>query len=348
MTKGWPAESNQTIDLGVPASRTGRQFQWFCRSAQEAVEQIERVRAGSTPALTFLCSLPVDSAPMGSNSSAWDVAHRAAERANATIRPLRWADTDAVMAVIASVWGPDALPEALLRAFQHAGSCLLGAERGGEFLGFVLGFLGSAEGLHIHSHMTAVRPEAQSAGLGYALKLAQRAAALDDGIDEIRWTYDPLIARNAQFNLHRLGAVATAYFPDFYGEMPDLVNRGDRSDRFEVRWRLRSKWVHHVLEVGPPGHQLPKYRSILDAEGPRDAARPVETGERPLNSVVATIPLDYPALRTRRPDLGEAWREASGRAFAACFEEGLVARTFFVDTYHFTVPNEPELPERPQ
>ena len=65
----------------------------------------------------------------------------------------------------------------------------------------------------------------------------------DAGIQEVRWTYDPLLARNARFNLGRLGAVAVGLLPAFYGQMTDRLNRGDRSDRFEVRWLLGSDRV---------------------------------------------------------------------------------------------------------
>jgi predicted GNAT superfamily acetyltransferase len=249
---------------------------------------------------------------MGSSASAWEVAHAAAERAGASIRPLAQpADTDRVVEVIRAVWGPGAMPPALLRAFQHAGASLHGAEAGKELVGFVLGFLGSNDGLHLHSHMLAVMPEWQSRGVGYALKLVQRAAALDAGLEEIRWTYDPLVARNARFNLNRLGTVATAYLPDFYGDMPDKLNAGDRSDRFEVRWRLRSPRVDRVLRG-----------DVADQIGETTVA----------------IPPDYHALRSADPDLAARWRETTGRAFASCFGRRLVAQSISPENEYRFVP----------
>src|SRR5690348_467184 len=85
-------------------------------------------------------------AAMGDTGSAWEAAHRAAQRAGVSIRPLTSrADTDDVAAVISEVWAPEAMPPALLRAFQHAGSCLYGAHSGHQLVGFVLGFLGSED-----------------------------------------------------------------------------------------------------------------------------------------------------------------------------------------------------------
>ena len=66
-------------------------------------------------------------------------------------------------------------------------------------IGYVLGWAGvdPDDGLHLHSHMLAALPDRRHRGVGYALKLAQRAQALDQGIDLVRWTFDPLVARNA-------------------------------------------------------------------------------------------------------------------------------------------------------
>jgi len=216
------------------------------------------------------------------------------------------------------------MPPSLLRAFQHAGGTFYGAEAEGELVGFVLGFLGWSEGVHMHSHMLAVVPERESRGAGYALKLAQRADCLERGVEEVRWTYDPLVARNARFNLTRLGAVATAFLPGFYGEMPDRLNRGDRSDRFEVRWRLTSPRVESLLG-GDAGVHPVAGTSLLELEGPSAVPQPVETGAAVDAPVLVGVPHDFQALRALDPELGARWRDASARAFASCFAAGLVA-----------------------
>ena len=50
------------------------------------------------------------------------------------------------------------------------------------------------------------------------------------------WTFDPLVRRNAHFNLAVLGATVDEYLVDFYGPLPDAVNAGDESDRLLVVW----------------------------------------------------------------------------------------------------------------
>jgi predicted GNAT superfamily acetyltransferase len=40
-----------------------------------------------------------------------------------------------------------------------------------------------------------------------------------------------LVARNAKLNILKLGVDISAYYPNFYGDMPDELNAGDESDR---------------------------------------------------------------------------------------------------------------------
>lgn len=177
-------------------------------------------------------------------------AERAARAADVEIRAV--GDLRAVQDVIASVWGHAQRPQDnLLTALRHAGATVAAAVRGGEAVGACFGFLGWSGGLHLHSHMTAVRPVARTAGVGYALKLWQRSECLDHGITEMRWTFDPLIRRNAYFNLAKLGVRVVDFQPDFYGEMDDIVNAGDRSDRFEVSWALTGEPTASVTVADP-------------------------------------------------------------------------------------------------
>ena len=263
---------------------------------------------------------------MTSASPAWASAYTAAEDAGVALRQLtELDDAHRVDRVIAALWGEEAVLSApLIRAFQHAGSVLFGAEARGDLVGFVFGFVGFDGGLHLHSHMLGVLPEWQEKGVGYALKLAQRAACLDHGLEEVRWTFDPLIARNARFNLVKLGAVGARILIDFYGDMPDRVNRGDRSDRFEVVWRLRSERVDRALR-----RDFEEPRSgdaILDViDGETTMPRPRLTGGEPSPGATVTIPRDYLSLREKDAALAREWREAAAEALSACFARGLEA-----------------------
>ncbi|MEV0272852.1 GNAT family N-acetyltransferase [Hamadaea sp. NPDC050747] len=144
-----------------------------------------------------------------------------------------------VAELLREVWGADSADQILnlsmLRALAHAGNYVVGAYRDGRLIGASVAFRGDD---HLHSHVTGVIPGGHGAGVGRALKLHQREWSLRHGISRIRWTFDPLVRRNAYFNLRKLGADATDYLEDFYGALTDGINVGDPSDRLYVCWEL--------------------------------------------------------------------------------------------------------------
>ena len=158
-----------------------------------------------------------------------------------TLAPLTTvADADRINDVIDRTWGGQRLDREVVRALAASGNVSWGATDGDRLVGFVLGWAGVDDaGLHVHSHMLASVPDSRHRGVGEALKLAQRAQALDQGIDLVRWTFDPLVARNAWLNVGKLGAVIDGFERAFYGAMQDVLNQGERSDRAFIAWDLR-------------------------------------------------------------------------------------------------------------
>jgi predicted GNAT superfamily acetyltransferase len=160
------------------------------------------------------------------------------------------ADLQRLASVFDEIWGTTCpvVRVELLRAVQHAGGYLSVAEQGHRFVGGSFGFLGHHDGEPVlHSHVTGVLPSVRRTGLGRALKLHQRAWAADHGLAWIVWTFDPLVRRNAWFNLSVLGARVDEYLVDFYGSIDDAVNTGDETDRLLVAWP-----VHDAHEDRPP------------------------------------------------------------------------------------------------
>jgi len=125
----------------------------------------------------------------------------------------------------------------LLQAMVHSGSYLSGAYVDGKCVGAAFAFPATSDGLHLHSHMTAVLDSHRDQGIGYALKIDQWNWAKERGFPEITWTFDPLVSRNAKFNLIKLGVDIKSYLPNFYGAMADALNAGDESDRLLVSWK---------------------------------------------------------------------------------------------------------------
>nr|WP_232320010.1 GNAT family N-acetyltransferase [Herbidospora daliensis] len=148
------------------------------------------------------------------------------------------AEFEALHGVFDEIWRPDpANPPVtveLMRAFSHAGNYVAGAFVDGRLAGGSVGFCSPPREATLHSHVTGV----VAPGAGLALKRHQRSWALARGIATITWTFDPLVRRNAYFNLVKLGARPERYYENFYGEMADGVNAGDESDRVLAVWRL--------------------------------------------------------------------------------------------------------------
>lgn len=151
-------------------------------------------------------------------------------------------DQDLGRAVFDHTWAKDAGTEItpnLLQAMVHSGAYLSGAFIGADCVGAAFAFPATTGGLHLHSHMTAVMENHRDKGIGFLLKIDQWHWAKKNDYKEITWTFDPLVKRNAKLNILKLGADVSAYYPNFYGEMPDALNAGDESDRLLASWKVQ-------------------------------------------------------------------------------------------------------------
>jgi predicted GNAT superfamily acetyltransferase len=253
----------------------------------------------------------------------WDRARAAAAAAGVRLAPLTsLEDCDRLLDVMIATWGNhQLLPRETLRALGESGNVPWGAFDGDELIGYVLDWIGAGpEGLHVHSHMLAAKPARRHRGVGYALKLAQRAKALERHVHVVRWTFDPLVARNAYLNLAKLGAIADHFARSFYGEMTDVLNEGDRSDRLLVRWDL-DREPPEPVQV-PQAEGLPVVLRRGKGEQPLRGDAPGSIGSR------LEVPPDLAELKSTVPASAAAWRDAVADAFEACFAAGLVATGF--------------------
>lgn len=141
----------------------------------------------------------------------------------------------------------------LLQALVHNGSYLAGVFIGDRIVGAAFAFPGVDDhGLHLHSHMAGVLPEVRDRAIGFAIKVHQRWWALEEGYATVRWTFDPLVRRNAVLNLRKLGVEVIGYHENFYGQMPDAVNAGDYSDRMMAQWSLSAPHVEQAMQAPLP------------------------------------------------------------------------------------------------
>ena len=193
-------------------------------------------------------------------------------------------------------WSMDAGTEItpnLLQAMVHSGSYLSGAFIDKKIVGAAFAFPATNGGLHLHSHMTAVLPEFRDKGIGYALKIDQWSWAKTKNYSHLSWTFDPLVRRNAKLNIAKLGVDISAYFPNFYGDMPDALNAGDESDRLMVSWHT-------------------------DKDAPR--ARELITNPEP-GDILIEIPEDIVAIRSKNQSESMKWRRQVREQFTAAFEK---------------------------
>jgi predicted GNAT superfamily acetyltransferase len=165
----------------------------------------------------------------------------------------------------------------------------------------------------------AVRADARDRGLGKRLKLYQRDLLLETGVKIMYWTYDPLVARNANLNLEQLGAQVVEYRPNFYGEdTGSVMHAALGTDRFIVAWRFAapapgrapdSDWADaHVLDLEDPD---------ASADFPR---------------VRIAIPDDVFAVLDSDPTVASKWRAMTRNAFTTYLSRGYKVAGFMRST----------------
>lgn len=213
----------------------------------------------------------------------------------------------------------------LMRALAHSGNYVVVAHEGSRLVGGLVGWLGGSppHPLHMHSHILGVVANSQVRGLGFELKQHQRRWCLERGIKLVEWTFDPLVRRNAHFNLTKLGAQTRQYLVNFYGEMTDGLNAGEESDRLLIRWQLDSAQTKSAAAgnaTEPAVDQLLlDGATVVLSVGP--AGEPV-SGSSSASVLLCQVPEDIVAVRGADPGLAHAWRLAVRRALSAAFDAG--------------------------
>jgi predicted GNAT superfamily acetyltransferase len=244
----------------------------------------------------------------------------------------------------------EVVPAHMLLAISQKGGLLLGAFEaqsqpnglGLRLVGFVMGLLALREPLRPgssptdvlchYSHMLGVHPDWWGQGIGYRLKLAQREAALAQGLTLITWTFDPLERRNASLNFAKLGTVCRTYIANLYGELRDMLNKGLPSDRFQVDWWLRSQRVKRRITGERPDFDMmardipvinPATPGANNLLHPSEAAVTLEGGR-----LLVEVPADFQALKQADLSLARAWRDKTRAIFQTAFAQGYSATEY--------------------
>lgn len=207
------------------------------------------------------------------------------------------------------IWGysdRDIYPARMFLNISRTGGHVLGAfTEEGTMAAFVVSVPAwHKEHRYLYSLLLGVLPGHENQGLGRLLKIEQRKAALRAGIEYIEWTFDPMRAKNAHFNINRLGAIARRYCPDYYGPILGKLQRKLPSDRLIAEWPLKSDRVERALA----------------GKKPRPAGKAA--------SAEVAIPLDLDALISRKSARAREWQASVRTRLQDCFAQGLAITGF--------------------
>lgn len=287
------------------------------------------------------------------------VAAAAARRAGVeVVEPTDPAGLTQVSELFGLIWrnadGKSPAPMHILRAFAHAGHYVAAARHDGELVGAAAGFLsptdpavgGGRSELLLHSHLAGVHPGWRDRHVGLALKLHQRAWALARQVGRIEWTFDPLVRRNAYFNVAKLGAHLAHYAPNFYGRMDDGINAGDDSDRCFVRWDVGSRRAVEASEgrlTEPDLEALPPAAVTLLRDDGQGRPQVADDGRLPGRALgLCWVPDDIVGIRAEDPERAQAWRVALRRTLGAALAAGCVVSGMTRSGWYVVEQSRPE------
>ena len=213
------------------------------------------------------------------------------------------------LALQEATWGEgfsERVPTAILRVSQMIGGVAAGAfDSAGRMTGFVFGLTGIRNGELVHwSDMLAVRKDLRSQGIGEQLKQYQRDKVVSVGVKAMLWTFDPLQAGNAHFNINHLGAVPIEYVNDMYGNTGSSLHGAMPTDRFIVRWELADR----VTPGAPlPIAGSPPLANPLAHDG-LPVAELLRNNSTHAGPVLVQVPSDLAAVRALGNDKAMRWR----------------------------------------
>lgn len=231
----------------------------------------------------------------------------------------------------AAVWGEDfadRVSQNQINILARVGGICAGAiNEADEVVGFVLSFGGyDNEGLLHWSDLMGVMPGYRDGGIGRRLKLKQRELCMADNVTRVEWSFDPLVARNAHFNLNRIGVEIIEYVPRFYESTGSALHRLPL-DRHVARWTLDAPRVQRYADgdfgTSEPADAAPVLNDRLQPEIAESAI-----GDQQLR---IEVPLDIIAILESDIDQAISIQEGVRAAFLATLSFGYNVSYFYRD-----------------
>ena len=220
-------------------------------------------------------------------------------------------------------WGTSVeslVPAQMMFTIIQSGGHVLAAFDGERMVGVLIGLLAASDTpardyLNVYSKRMVVLPEYRGQGIAQDLKFKQLDCAIAQGINCIIWTYDPLLAVNAHFNIRKLGTTAHEYVINYYGQDVDEYGLSilGASDRLIVQWnadspevmdRVRQQFVPKSL-TEYIGEDTPILNLSTIADG---IPHPADLNLSDNAQVMLEIPRDFRGLANAYPHLATKWR----------------------------------------
>lgn len=260
----------------------------------------------------------------------------AAERAGVSVRELTTDQMAAAAQLLESIWSTAPVPTPMMVALSHAGASVAGAFDGDQLVGVSVGYFAQPLGERLHSHVAGVSQNHLGRGIGRALKFHQRAWCLERGLTRMTWTFDPLVSRNAAFNIRGLGVDIADYLVDFYGDMTDGVNARQGSDRLLASWALDRETTspRYSHDPGRPATETPTQASASALLTATEAGQPhLHVPDPTAKQLSVAVPADVEGLRHTDPATAATWRGAVRGALAPMIERGWAVTGFHDHRY---------------
>ncbi len=252
-------------------------------------------------------------------------------------------DLEACADLQKGIWGfedREIVPVNELLSIRHSGGLVLGAwnTKKDELVGFLFGMTGLEDGELYHvSRMMGVIPDFRGSGVAYRLKCKQRDRVLEQNIERITWTFDPLLSVNAYFNLEKLGAEIEAYREALYGNSTSWMNQGWDPDRFVLNWRINSdRVIERIDNENRPEHPVDEYLDndeytlVNDVEFDYNQVPHPESANLDYRrgNLLVEIPRNISFIKSKDLDLAREWREHTRRIFQDYFRRDYQVEAF--------------------
>lgn len=242
-------------------------------------------------------------------------------------------DINYVLDVVEKTWGSlSPINRDLLVAMEFHGGIILMAEDGGKIVGIQVSVPGRRRGhSYLYSHVTGVIPEYRDLNVGSKLKLRQKDLAIQMGFNLIAWTFDPALAKNAYFNIVRLGTIARSYHINFYGSMVDHLNSGLPTDRLVAEW-----WIDRPREMPNNKRKI----DMTSGEVPDPDALEPET------TVTVSIPENFEKIKKDDMERALQIRLNIRKTLTELLKSGYIILDFKKETHSYVLVNNESIKHR--